>query len=80
MSVDDVATQDKFCKDNNLPFPLLSDSAKTVARAYGVLIEERGMASRVTFVIDRAGKVRHIEAGNSAISPAGAIAALQSLR
>src|SRR5215470_9798320 len=40
-------------------FPLVSDLTKTIARDYGVLIEDQGVALRGTFLIDRDGIVRH---------------------
>ncbi|TME77842.1 MAG: redoxin domain-containing protein [Chloroflexi bacterium] len=42
----------------DLPFPLLADWDKSVARRYGVLIEERGVAQRSLFLIDYRGYVR----------------------
>lgn len=39
---------------------LLSDPSGKAARAYGVLMPN-GMASRVTFVIDRDGIIRHVD-------------------
>lgn len=57
----------------NASFPLLSDFAKReVSKEYGVLIAEAGMANRSTFVIDKEGKIVHIEEGNGAIDPSGA--------
>jgi peroxiredoxin Q/BCP len=41
-------------------FPLLSDPTKETAKAYGVL-NERGLASRWTFYIDKTGKIAYIE-------------------
>ena len=41
-------------------FPLLSDPTKETAKAYGVL-NERGVASRWTFYIDKNGKIAYIE-------------------
>ena len=41
-------------------FPLLSDPTKETAKAYGVL-NERGVASRWTFYIDKTGKIAYIE-------------------
>jgi len=38
------------------------------------------VASRVTFVIDKEGKIRSIEEGNSAINPAGALASCEALK
>jgi peroxiredoxin len=44
------------------------------------MLEDRGVSNRVTFVIDKEGRIRNIEAGNSAISVNGALAALKSLQ
>ena len=41
-------------------FPLLSDPTKETAKAYGVL-NDRGVASRWTFYIDKNGKISYIE-------------------
>ena len=41
-------------------FPLLSDPTKETAKAYGVL-NDRGVANRWTFYIDRNGKISYIE-------------------
>ena len=40
--------------------------------AYGVLIAEAGIANRATFVVDKEGKIVHIEEGSGAIDPSGA--------
>jgi peroxiredoxin Q/BCP len=59
VSVDDVASHEKFAKEHQVPFPLLADSDKTTAKAYGVLTARLGFsyARRDTFVIDPQGKV-----------------------
>jgi peroxiredoxin Q/BCP len=41
-------------------FPLLSDPTKDTAKAYGVL-NDRGIANRWTFYIDKNGKISYIE-------------------
>jgi peroxiredoxin Q/BCP len=41
-------------------FPLLSDPSKETAKAYGVL-NDRGVANRWTFYIDKMGKISYIE-------------------
>ena len=41
-------------------FPLLSDPTKETAKAYGVL-NDRGVANRWTFYIDKNGKISYIE-------------------
>lgn len=42
-----------------ITYPLVSDITKFVARDYGVLLEQAGVALRGLFLIDRAGIVRH---------------------
>lgn len=64
----------------NASFPLLSDFAKRqTAAAYGVLIPEVGVANRSTFVVDKEGKIIHIEEGSVAIDPTGAETACSRL-
>jgi peroxiredoxin (alkyl hydroperoxide reductase subunit C) len=41
-----------------LKYPLLSDFTKKIARDYGVLIEDEGVALRGTFIIDPEGVLR----------------------
>lgn len=64
----------------NASFPLLSDFAQRgVAKAYGVLIPQVGVANRSTFVVDKEGKIIHIEEGSVAIDPTGAETACSRL-
>ncbi len=59
-----------------LDFPLGSDFAtRKTAEAYGVLMKDRGIANRATFVVDIDGKITHIEEGSSAIDTTGALTA-----
>lgn len=44
----------------NIEFPILADTTKRIARDYGVLIENRGIALRGLFIIDTNSIVRHI--------------------
>jgi thioredoxin-dependent peroxiredoxin len=60
ISVDDVASHKKFAADNHLPFTLLADNDKKVARDYGVLHRMLGLmelARRETFIVDPQGRV-----------------------
>jgi peroxiredoxin Q/BCP len=59
ISTDPKKDISNFISENNLNFPLLSDSAKEVSRHYGVL-NENGYANRVTFIIDKKGEIRNI--------------------
>lgn len=64
-----------------LTMPLLSDFAKReVSQQYGVLVTQAGVANRATFVVDKDGKIVHIEEGNTAIDPSGAETACARLR
>ena len=53
-----------FQKAHPLPFPLLSDVHRSVISAYGVLDQDRNVAYRSTFVIDRDGMLRWGQAGD----------------
>lgn len=59
VSVDDVAAQDAFAGKYKLPFPLVADTSKEIATAYGVL-RPSGRARRVTFLLDESGKVLEV--------------------
>jgi peroxiredoxin (alkyl hydroperoxide reductase subunit C) len=45
----------------NITFPMLADPARRVCRAYGTLIENEGLSTRATFIIDPDGKVKAFE-------------------
>ena len=64
ISADSPFCHDAFAKAQNFPFPLLSDVQRTVMRAYGVLDEDRNVAYRSTFIVDRAGVLRWGQAGD----------------
>ncbi len=56
ISVQDVASKKQFSTKHSLPFSLLADTDKSVAKAYGVL-SIMGFAHRETFVIDPQGRI-----------------------
>ena len=60
ISVDTLALQQKFTDKEKLPYPLLADSDKNFAKAFGVLNPKNNLASRATFVIDKEGKLAKI--------------------
>lgn len=60
ISTDGVEAQAAFAKAENLTYPLLADPDGPVAKKYGVLMERRPYARRVTFVVDPKGVVRHV--------------------
>ncbi len=57
VSVDDQASHQKFTEKYSLPFPLIVDASKEICRKYGALNEERGVASRITYLIGKDGKI-----------------------
>ncbi len=50
-----------------------------MARKYGILDEENGVARRTTFVIDTNGVVQHIDQAREALDPNGAVGVCQRL-
>ena len=60
VSSDTLDSHKKFASECGLPFPLLSDTGGTVRRHYRVHKTLGIAGGRVTYVIDKAGKIRHI--------------------
>jgi len=60
VSLDSVESHKKFSTKYKLPFPLVSDGGKRIAKAYGVLKDTGTSTSRVTFIIDKSGKIAKI--------------------
>jgi len=60
VSSDSVAKHAAFAGHHKLPFTLLSDEGGKVRKEYGVPSTLGLLAGRVTYVIDRAGTVRHV--------------------
>src|SRR5215831_17483704 len=76
-TIDPMEQVKKFADSLKLPFPLLADTDGTLAKAYGVEKNFNGMvvADRVTFVIDKDGKIVKTVSGKDALDPTGALAA-----
>jgi len=72
VSTDSVASHQKFVKNRNLPFPLISDKDKKIVEAYGVWKEKSvfgkiGLGTeRTTFIID---PEQNIQAVLAKVSP-----------
>ena len=60
ISCDPAPSLKVFAEQEKLEYPLLSDFYPhgAVSKSYGVFLEEKGFATRGTFVIDKAGVVR----------------------
>lgn len=59
VSSDDNESHQSFAEEHGLPFLLLPDPERSIAQAYGVG-SFLGMTSRVTYLIDREGKVAKV--------------------
>lgn len=62
VSVDSVDSKKEFAKENSLPFPVLSDAATEVSKAYGALTSYPqyklyNISRRDTYIIDPQGRV-----------------------
>jgi thioredoxin-dependent peroxiredoxin len=60
VSRDSQRSHQEFRAHHQLPFALVADEAGTVQRAYGVPSKLPGVSARVTFLVDRAGKIARV--------------------
>jgi peroxiredoxin Q/BCP len=60
VSLDSIESHKKFASKYGLQFPLISDKGKNIATNYGVLKDNRKSVNRVTFLIDKKGKIAKI--------------------
>jgi len=71
ISVDSLFVLDRFKKENNLDFTLLSDFNKTACKDYGCLyemfaFEMQGVSKRAAFIVDKDGNIQYAEVLESA--------------
>lgn len=71
ISVDSIFTLDRFKKDQNLNFQLLSDFNKEVSPKYGAFYDSfvfnmKGVSKRSAFVVDKNGTIQYAEVLESA--------------
>ncbi len=66
-SVDSVHSHRRWLKDDlgNLGYPLLADLTKRISRDYGVLMEDAGIATRGTFIIDPEQRIQYMGIHNT---------------
>ncbi len=60
VSIDDTSSHQMFAQKYNLPFQLVADTDKNIAKNYGVLNEKWNQARRVTFRSYENGKILKI--------------------
>ena len=80
ISVDQAEENQRFATEHGgETFPILSDPAKEMAKAYGVL-HPRGFCNRWTFYIDKEGVIQKIDKKvKPATAGADMVAAMQEL-
>lgn len=61
-SIDSVFAHQRWVKEDlgDLHYPLVADVTKRLSRDYGVLLEEEGIATRGTFIIDPQQKIQYM--------------------
>ena len=78
-SVDSIEDNTGFAKKNGATFPVLADTSKATARAYGVL-GSHGYANRWTYYIDPDGIILKVDkAVNPATAGVSLVANLEAL-
>jgi peroxiredoxin Q/BCP len=60
VSRDDAASHKKFIADHSLPFPLLADTDGQITEKFGAGMQGRKMSRRISFLIDKHGKIVHV--------------------
>lgn len=86
ISIDSPAANAAFAKQIGVTFPLLSDMNHTVLTKYGILKPYKvtggkyEWARRTTFVIDKQGKIHHIDFDEGAINPNTAVSVCLDLQ
>lgn len=78
--MDSYASNKAFAEKIGVTFPLLSDWKRKTTKDYGLYNEENGYGNRGTFVVDKEGKIQHIELGRTAIDPTGAFQVCDALQ
>lgn len=85
ISIDSPAANAAFAKQIGVSFPLLSDMNRKVLTQYGILKpydvqgDKYEWAQRTTIVVDKEGKIQHVEQGDGAVNPNSALAICTNL-
>lgn len=68
-SIDSTHSHKRWIKDDlgDLGYPLIADLTKRLSRDYGVLLEDKGFATRGTFIIDPEQKIQYMGIHNTSV-------------
>jgi peroxiredoxin len=78
--MDSFASNKAFAEKIAVTFPLLSDWKRQTTKDYGLYNETNGYGNRATFVVDKEGKIQHVEVGRTAVDPTGAYQVCEGLK
>ena len=73
VSMDSPFANKAFGESIGVTFPLLSDWGGDVTKKYGVFVKDYGAPRRVTYLIDKAGKVTKMQLDAEAVDPSSVI-------
>ena len=77
VSMDSPFANKAWAKEIGVTFPLLSDLGGEVTRQYGVFSPKYKAARRVTYLIDKDGKVLEMQKDSDAIDPTAVVTSCQ---
>lgn len=80
VSMDSTFANAAFAEKTGVTFPLLSDWGGEVTRKYGIYNPQHKAARRVTFLIDKSGKVAEMQKDRDAIDPTAIVEACKRPR
>lgn len=61
ITLNDAASHQKFSEENQLNFPLLVDTHRTLSLLFGAVDAPDGRVKRLTVIVDKAGNIAHID-------------------
>ena|SRR5436190_20098239 len=77
VSVDSPFANGAWAKQIGVTFPILSDLGGDTSKDYGVYNPKYKAARRVTYLIDKSGKVVHMNVDKEALDPTNVVAACE---
>src|ERR1700742_2948568 len=73
VSMDSPFSNAAWAEKINITFPLLSDLGGDITKKYGLYDEKRKVGRRVTFLIDKEGKIVELQIDSDAVDPSSMV-------
>jgi peroxiredoxin len=73
VSMDSTFSNAAFAEKIGITFPLLSDWGGEVTKEYGIYSPQYKAARRVTFLVDKEGKIAHMQVDREAVDPTAVV-------